>query len=319
AYYFRRKFTVSSPADITSGLLRVMHDDGAIAWLNGTEIYRYGMPAGAVDYLTFANWTASGTDEYKFFEGTFDPGLLTAGTNLLAVEVHQVNANSSDISFAAELNLGTTLHGPAVTAHPQSLTNTAGSPVTLTATAAGENPLAYQWWFNGSPLAGKTTPSLAFAGVQVTNGGTYFVVVTNLYGTAQSLPAKLTVAVADSDGDGLPDAWELANGTNPNLPDANEDPDHDGHSNWQEYLAGTSPTNAASALRLEAFPQAGGIALRFNAISNRPYSLFSTDSLGVPAWINQTNIAAAASNRMIWLTNMGGAARFYRLVIPQVP
>ena len=321
AYYFRRKFTVSSPADITSGLLRVMHDDGAIAWLNGTEIYRYGMPAGAVDYLTFANWTASGTDEYKFFEGTFDPALLTAGTNLLAVEVHQVNANSSDISFAAELNLGTTLHGPAVTAHPQSLTNTAGSPATLSVAATGEDALAYQWWFNGSPLPGRTTSSLAFPTVQPTNSGAYFVVVTNLYGTAQSLPATLTIGVADSDGDGMPDAWEVANGTNPNVPDANEDLDHDGHSNWQEYLAGTSPTNAASALRLEAVAvaPAGTVALRFNAISNRPYSLFSTDSLGVPNWINRTNITAAPSNRMVWLTNMGGAARFYRLVIPQVP
>lgn len=39
----------------------------------------------------------------------------------------------------------------------------------------------------------------------------------------------------DTDGDGLPDAWEIANGTDPNVPDATEDPDGDNLTNLQEY------------------------------------------------------------------------------------
>ena len=49
----------------------------------------------------------------------------------------------------------------------------------------------------------------------------------------------------DSDGDGLPDGWEVFNGTSALTNDAAADPDHDLASNWTEYWAATSPTNAA--------------------------------------------------------------------------
>jgi hypothetical protein len=56
----------------------------------------------------------------------------------------------------------------------------------------------------------------------------------------------------DSDGDGLPDAWEIAHGLNPqdatgiNGPDG--DPDGDGHSNIQEYNSGSNPQSANDPL-----------------------------------------------------------------------
>jgi hypothetical protein len=59
------------------------------------------------------------------------------------------------------------------------------------------------------------------------------------------LTATITVisfSALDSDGDGMPDAWEIANGLNPYDPtDANLDPDGDGLTNLQEYLLGTNP------------------------------------------------------------------------------
>ncbi len=53
-----------------------------------------------------------------------------------------------------------------------------------------------------------------------------------------------TLNTQDSDGDGIPDWWEIQNGLNPNDPsDALEDPDGDGLNNWEEYLRGTNPFN----------------------------------------------------------------------------
>ena len=53
------------------------------------------------------------------------------------------------------------------------------------------------------------------------------------------------VKVLDADGDGLPDAWEKANGLNPSDPsDADADADGDDFTNREEYLAKTDPQNA---------------------------------------------------------------------------
>ena len=61
------------------------------------------MPEGVIDSETFASLTASGTSEMSFFTNAVDPNLLLTGENVIAVEVHQRSATSSDLGFDFEL------------------------------------------------------------------------------------------------------------------------------------------------------------------------------------------------------------------------
>lgn len=101
--YFRRSFQVNNAGSYFNLTLRLKRDDGAVVYLNGTEVFRSNMPSGQIFFNTFASSAIGGTDETTFFETSVNPSLLLEGTNLLAVEVHQANLTSSDISFDLEL------------------------------------------------------------------------------------------------------------------------------------------------------------------------------------------------------------------------
>ena len=91
-----------------------MRDDGAVVYLNGTEMYRSNMPNGTVSYLTPASTSVGNADETTFFTSKFTITNLLTGTNIVAVEIHQNNATSSDMSFALELDgIGYVLPAPA--------------------------------------------------------------------------------------------------------------------------------------------------------------------------------------------------------------
>ncbi len=125
-------------------------------------------------------------------------------------------------------------------------------------------------------------------------------------------------AELDSDGDGIPDAWETATGTNPFLADSNNDDDSDGFTNLQEYIAGTNPHDAQSRFAMTWFDwRSGAFSLQLDATSNRTYSVQFKDSLSAPAWSVLTNISAAPQNRIIFIHDTGtNASRFYRLAAP---
>jgi alpha-tubulin suppressor-like RCC1 family protein/GH25 family lysozyme M1 (1,4-beta-N-acetylmuramidase) len=100
------------------------------------------------------------------------------------------NAYGSTNSAIAVLTVHTP---PSIPGQPTNVTALPGSSVTLSVTATGDAPLSYQWSRNGGSLTGATSTALTIASAQATNAGTYMVVVTNLYGTATSASALLTV------------------------------------------------------------------------------------------------------------------------------
>ena len=104
--YFRRTFEVQDPAAFRSLLVRVLRDDGAVVWINGKDAFRSNMAlTGAILYATPAlSAMSNGSGETTFFEKEIDPAIfLVAGTNTIAVEVHQYNQTSSDLIFDLEL------------------------------------------------------------------------------------------------------------------------------------------------------------------------------------------------------------------------
>ncbi len=82
---------------------------------------------------------------------------------------------------------------PFITAQPAGRNILAGSQVSLSVTADGTPPLAYQWIFNGVSVPGATGSSLTLAKAWTTNSGAYAVVVTNNYGSVTSSIAALAV------------------------------------------------------------------------------------------------------------------------------
>jgi hypothetical protein len=119
----------------------------------------------------------------------------------------------------------------------------------------------------------------------------------------------------DTDEDGIPDSWEIAYGLNPNNPaDAAMDPDQDGLTNLQEYLAGTDPSSITSSLALLAQTQQDGIHLVFNAIAGKHYSVEFKNSLEDAAWQLLQDVPAPAQSGPIAMTDaIAGNHRFYRL------
>jgi hypothetical protein len=102
--YFRHAFTVADPGRFLELELRLLADDGAVVYLNGTEVVRQNLPAGAVDFKTLTTTSISGTAENAFTTYRIPSTHLVAGTNVVAVEVHQSAANSSDLGFDLSLS-----------------------------------------------------------------------------------------------------------------------------------------------------------------------------------------------------------------------
>jgi hypothetical protein len=99
--------------------------------------------------------------------------------------------------------------------------------------------------------------------------------------TLYPVSIDLPVAVTDTDEDGIPDEWENRYGLLSGDPsDADDDDDDDGYSNYEEYLAGTSPTNDNSALTVMPSLAANNMRLQWPvADAGRIYDVYRCTNL----------------------------------------
>jgi uncharacterized repeat protein (TIGR01451 family) len=104
-YYFRKDINIPSLAGIGNFIFNYKRDDGIVVYVNGTEVFRENMPGGAVNNATLASSSIGNENTVVSFtlNGT---GPFVAGNNTIAVEVHQNDATSSDLSFDMGLSTG---------------------------------------------------------------------------------------------------------------------------------------------------------------------------------------------------------------------
>lgn len=87
--------------------------------------------------------------------------------------------------------------------------------------------------------------------------------------------------------------------------------------NLQEFIAGTNPTNATSALKLTALnPNPSNTVARFQSVIGSVYQLQTRDDLGSGLWsIAIDQIAGTGTNIFIADPTAPPAKRFYRLQV----
>lgn len=133
--------------------------------------------------------------------------------------------------------------------------------------------------------------------------------------------------VLDSDGDGLPNDWELANGLDASISTGDDgpfgDPDGDTFTNLQEFVCGTRPRDPASFLKMELVNDASAEAvLRLNAVAGKTYTILYSDSIPNGTWSRLTDIPAQVTTALVEIRDPGATdarSRLYRLVTPQLP
>ncbi|MBK9792473.1 MAG: metallophosphoesterase [Sphingobacteriales bacterium] len=97
--YFRKNITIGNTSAFSDFTMNMVVDDGIIVYIDGVEVYRNNMPAGAVNYLSLA----TAAYENNALSTTLSLAQLPTGNHTIAVEIHQTAVTSSDVSFNLEL------------------------------------------------------------------------------------------------------------------------------------------------------------------------------------------------------------------------
>lgn len=160
----------------------------------------------ATSYLDMTfQWQLNGTNllDGGEFSGSTNAALLISGANTNDAGNYQVVISDGEFSVTSAVATVTVLTPPFLTTQPTNLTVISPNNASFTIASAGTQPLAYQWYFNGTALenggrvSGANSTNLTITSTQAGDMGSYQVVVTNSFGGATSAVVTLSVLVAE--------------------------------------------------------------------------------------------------------------------------
>ena len=118
----------------------------------------------------------------------------------------------------------------------------------------------------------------------------------------------------DSDGDGIPDWWELQYGGDSTGMDPNADGDGDGASNYEEFVAGSNPTDGLSVFAIDNLQGTNSLVLTWATEPGRLYSVYSHTNLSTQ-WPTSAVYQVEGDGSVKSYTNSlpPASTRFFRL------
>jgi hypothetical protein len=251
-----------------------------------------------VSHQTFALAAVGGDDENTFFESSVDPDLLVEGQNVIAVEIHQANATSSDISFDMQLS---------AELFPDNRAPEVELVDEITAEPGIWVALEGEWSDDGLPLQPGLTEvqweqvsgpgevsfqndSLIPTMVRFPFTGDYLLQVHVTDGELTTT-RQLNVGVRKEGSSVSYEDWLLSFFTLSERADSevsgeNADPDSDGHVNRDEFEAGTDPRefNSVTKITSVTLDNAMNLQLELSSVPGRAYILQSKANLTDRSW-----------------------------------
>lgn len=215
----------------------------------------------------------------------------------------KVNTSTLGLNLPLVSSVSTSLHTHVVLEIvPDGSAQAAGASVELV------EPFAFENW-----LAQQFTPTeLADASITGVDSDPDADGLSN----RQEFEAATHPKIADTDGDGLPDGWEVIHGLAPLTGDSADDTDLDGYSNALEFLYSTDPTSGASAPDTD-LEIARAVRIEFNTIVGVNYQLQTGTTVSGP-WQNSGDPIPGNGQIKTFYFD-GDASQHYYRVLPSVP
>ncbi|MGH7973290.1 MAG: immunoglobulin domain-containing protein, partial [Limisphaerales bacterium] len=227
------------------------------------------------------------------FDGTAFPrgiggGLSTASGS---VDTDHLKIIGNRAQHGAGFNLSSTIAGfiitdkPVISMQPRSVLANPADTIMLSAYAVGVPPMSYQWRQNGVAVAGATTTALSMANAVLADAGNYDLVVTNLYGSATSAVAAVTVDhITTTAGS------SYVVDTNP------QNAENDGINVGATWVASSTDGHSVTRTGLMSFNAAMANQIRVPASST-----FNSPTGSIMFWMRSAGLANPAGNPAILL------------------